>query len=383
VLFLTSHLPYPPHSGGRRREFELIRALSRYVNIHLVAVTPTIDSDRARLAGIRDCCREIYLFPAPPDFCRKIVLAAGCVPQLVRTSSEGARSKVASLLSAGVRVVHLEGFYVHQLLPTMTSAKIVLTEQNIEFEVLRQIEAVDGESREVSDLCRGVEVDVWNAVDLCVFLTDEDSRLATQSGVRGQVIPNAVSYDERDCGSRRCRGRAIADTMNGSEFVICGNYDYYPTAEGIMRFLREVLPCVVKDRSAARVVIFGNGMEKLKIPGNLSQVVKQSGTVCCLAPIYRKARAVVCPVHIGGGVKMRVIEGLSYGKLTLTTPLGGRCCANPRLMVCQDSRDMVKGMIFAMENPLPPDHGPPSGPTWDQIAQRYMEIYQQLCAAVV
>lgn len=24
ILFLTAHLPYPPFSGGRRREFELI-----------------------------------------------------------------------------------------------------------------------------------------------------------------------------------------------------------------------------------------------------------------------------------------------------------------------------------------------------------------------
>lgn len=44
IQFLTAHLPYPPASGGRRREFELISRLGKHFKIHLCLLTS--DPDR-------------------------------------------------------------------------------------------------------------------------------------------------------------------------------------------------------------------------------------------------------------------------------------------------------------------------------------------------
>ena len=45
ILFLTAHLPFPPFSGGRRRELELISRLGKDFEIHLCSITKTWETD--------------------------------------------------------------------------------------------------------------------------------------------------------------------------------------------------------------------------------------------------------------------------------------------------------------------------------------------------
>jgi glycosyltransferase involved in cell wall biosynthesis len=52
VLFLTCHLPYPPFSGGRLREFELLKRVGDSVDLHLVSVSKTPAEDRAHASSL-------------------------------------------------------------------------------------------------------------------------------------------------------------------------------------------------------------------------------------------------------------------------------------------------------------------------------------------
>ena len=44
LLFVTCHLPYPPHSGGRLREHELLSRLTQRFHVHVAAVTKTLEA---------------------------------------------------------------------------------------------------------------------------------------------------------------------------------------------------------------------------------------------------------------------------------------------------------------------------------------------------
>ena len=41
-----------------------------------------------------------------------------------------------------------------------------------------------------------------------------------------------------------------------------------------------------------------------------------------LDPFYKFAKVVVCPLRIGGGVKVKILEALRAGKAIVTTPIG-------------------------------------------------------------
>ena len=59
ILFLTAHLPYPPASGGRRREFELVQRLGKKFEIHLCSLTASPETDNIYAKYLKPYCRSI------------------------------------------------------------------------------------------------------------------------------------------------------------------------------------------------------------------------------------------------------------------------------------------------------------------------------------
>ena len=66
ILFLTAHLPFPPASGGRRREFELISRLGNDFEMHLCSLTETPEIDNNYVEKLRRYCESISIFETEP-----------------------------------------------------------------------------------------------------------------------------------------------------------------------------------------------------------------------------------------------------------------------------------------------------------------------------
>ncbi len=131
ILFLTAHLPYPPFSGGRRREFELISRLSKRFEIDLCSVTKTWETDRRYVDIMRGYCSSVNLFKAGPSDMEQYENYSS---QMRKHLSQEASSHIhRSLANDDVDVVHVEGYYLMQLLPLETQPPILLVEHNIEY----------------------------------------------------------------------------------------------------------------------------------------------------------------------------------------------------------------------------------------------------------
>src|SRR5579875_1983603 len=137
VLFLSCHLPWPPISGGRRRELELIERVSEEFEIHLVAVSKTPEQDLENLAALAGSCRQVEVFAAQSG-------ADGVDPAdapfaVRRHRCAAASARVAEILTAQpVELIHVEGFYLMQHVPERPPAPVLLVEQNVEYELERQ-----------------------------------------------------------------------------------------------------------------------------------------------------------------------------------------------------------------------------------------------------
>src|SRR3954453_10947698 len=133
VLFETCHLPYPPHSGGRLREHELLSRLTQRFDVHIAAVTKTLEADEAGAADIPWDHNGISLFPAA-----QLTGLSDVAPQVARHRSEAATAGIRGLLAGGrFDVVHVEGFYLWQHL-ARERPPAVLVEQNIEWQLFEQ-----------------------------------------------------------------------------------------------------------------------------------------------------------------------------------------------------------------------------------------------------
>jgi len=59
VLYVTLAVPFPPTSGGRRRDAELIRRLASRAEIHLAAITSSYDREVAAAADALEFCTSV------------------------------------------------------------------------------------------------------------------------------------------------------------------------------------------------------------------------------------------------------------------------------------------------------------------------------------
>src|SRR5215213_2113509 len=168
VLYLTHHLPFPPTSGGRRREYELLRRLGDEANIHALAITKTPEEDRRDRGRLLRHCAAVELFPARPPTHRRL-------PRQVARhhSAKGARRLRELLERRRLDLIHVEGFYLWPLLqgvPGTRRPPTVLVEHNVEHELWQQrAERAPREHRDEllaeAARTRAAELEAWREAD--------------------------------------------------------------------------------------------------------------------------------------------------------------------------------------------------------------------------
>lgn len=99
------------------------------------------------------------------------------------------------------------------------------------------------------------------------------------------------------------------------KLLFVGVGTFLPNIQGIEFFIKNVIPYI-----NAKLEIVGKNTElnKEKWEG-LNSKVEVKGTVDSLDNYYNEANAVIAPIFIGGGMKVKTAEALSYGKTIFGT----------------------------------------------------------------
>lgn len=333
ILFLTSHLPYPPYSGGRRREFELIRRVGRETDLTVIAVSKTFDEDLGLAPALLPYCRAVHVFPGRPESLNGDASYAGVPPKMWRNTSPEAKALVHRLLASNCfDVVHCEGYFMMPLLPLHHRAPVLIVEQNIDFQLLEQ-ESELSSNPEIHHACsRAAALALktaracWRKSSACGVLTPEDldtiHTLAPE--VRTFLLPDGFDHST-DLPFGSCNNDA--DILNGIPpdapvILFVANFAYQPNVDAAHFLVRDVLPTVLKENPRVVTVLAGNSPTEKILAYHHHAGVHVTGRVQSLAPFYDRATLVAVPVRIGGGIKVKMLEALAHGKACVTTSVG-------------------------------------------------------------
>ncbi|HEX2193930.1 MAG TPA: glycosyltransferase family 4 protein [Candidatus Limnocylindria bacterium] len=314
VLFITGHLPYPPISGGRRRELELLTRLAPDHDLHVLAISKTFAEDSENASALSTLARVDVVPALPPP--ERI---GGRRPwQVMRHRSPRAAALVAA---SSADVVHIEGFYLMQHLPARSTAPVLLVEQNVEYALWRQRARQSGTPAAWAEyrLTRRWEEAAWQAASRCAAVTEDDRRVMERTLGRGSVavIPDGVdlppaSYVRSPPGLER----------DGRELVVfVGNFAYEPNVDAALHLARDIFPRVAASRPDARLLLVGNAPPEA-VRALASDTVTVTGRVPDVRPFLSAATVVVCPLRIGGGVKLKMLEALCMRKAIVSTGVG-------------------------------------------------------------
>lgn len=106
---------------------------------------------------------------------------------------------------------------------------------------------------------------------------------------------------------------SINKKMDNKRILLFVGSFFLPNVKGIKWFCRYVMP-----RIDMQLIVAGKGMERLR--GQLdTHNVKVVGSVVDLSEYYNIASAVVMPIFVGDGMKVKTAEALMYGKTIFAT----------------------------------------------------------------
>jgi hypothetical protein len=202
----------------------------------------------------------------------------------------------------------LYGPLVSKVKAEFKNKKVVVFFHNVEYDFYKDIY-----KRKSSIYSRLIKTAFKNEADCLAFsdcvitLTREDScRLSTLYGRKADyVLP--VFFD----GFREVRGAPIIC----EEYVLFVGSNFPPNEEALRFLVQQVMP----EIPDVLLIAVGKGLGDLEYIDTKWSNVKVLDYVEDLGGYYEDAKLVVCPIFSGGGMKVKVAEALSYGKVIAAT----------------------------------------------------------------
>lgn len=313
-------------SGGRRRELELIRRLARDWRVHLLVITKTLDEDLRHAAEMEDHGVTVELHGAEPE------QKSSDPRHVARHRCSAATHRVADLVAAGaVDLIHVEGYYLMQHVPDWVRTPLLLVEQNVEYELERQHALAVGTTIDLLGLAsasrtRRAEQHAWRRATALGTVTEEDRNtvLGVLPRASVRVIPDGSDHISAVLGESpgESSGESPGGISGGPPRVtLVANFAYAPNVDAAMHFCAEILPRIRKRVPQVSVQLVGNA-PPAEVSALASATVTVTGRVPDVAPHFDAADVVVCPLRIGGGIKVKAIEALRRGKPMVSTSIG-------------------------------------------------------------
>jgi polysaccharide biosynthesis protein PslH len=394
VLFLSCHLPWPAVSGGRRRELELVTRVGERFDVHLLVVSKTPEQDRANAHRLAGCCRAVEVFDAawpPPDD-----LDWDMPLQVLRHRSRAGTARVREILAGGgVDLVHVEGFYLMQHVPESVDVPVLLVEQNIEYELEQQrartggagVTRLDAFLRSVRT--HAAELECWQRAARLATVTAED-RATLQAELPGaavSVVPDGVDHLPGPDG--RNLDPLSSGTASGDAplVMLLANFGYAPNVDAAHFLCAEIMPLVRRSVVDVQLWLVGNA-PPADVLALQSEQVRVTGRVPDVLPYLDIADVVVCPLRIGGGIKVKTIEALRRGKALVTTQIGAQGLpADARAaMRIADDPNAFAGAVAALLRDRESRRrlerlaarAAARLPTWERSAEALASVYEEL-----
>ena len=175
----------------------------------------------------------------------------------------------------------------------------------------------------------------------------------------------AVSEDDRRVLQDRCPGLSVEVVPNGVDIdyyqpndapvdahcmVYLGNYRYPPNADAMVYFCREILPLIRASKPDARIMILGANppAELAGLPG-----VELAGYVADVRPIVHKAGMMVVPLRLGGGTRLKILDGMAMGKAIVSTRVGAEGLEvkpGEEILIADQAEDFVAQTLRLMDD---------------------------------
>lgn len=326
ILWILPYLPWPATSGGKTRQYNLLKTLaSRGHRITLLIQSKT-DMDPVTRETLQQLVEKVIVVPRRS--LRHPLTILGCLfsPYPLLTTINGMAPELTrtfqTLLDETWDIIQIEHSYSAQpYLACMRKRKVnfILTEHNLESSLGG---ATYGRfpnwaapfTRFDQWRCRRWESRVFRQAARIMAVTEEDG----QAMRRLTDTPVSIVVNGVDTGAFS----SVVPSPESKRILFVGNYEYPPNVAAVEWLLDGIAPLVWAEQPEARFAIAGYALPA-DWPARWSDPrIEWRGFVQDLQALQHQCAAFVAPLQDGGGSKLKVIEALAAALPLVSTSQG-------------------------------------------------------------
>lgn len=324
IIIISPFPPYPPDSGGRIRQWHMIKCLSEKHDLTLAFFINK--GDETLMEGAFDgVCSDVAMVthvgdttPTGPQGIPWPMRAYGVEPM---------KSLLTRLAARRYDLLITEFIYMAQH-RHLFAAPAILHEHNIESSIFRQYaEMPNADQAEIFGIrkdatfwkatwmmMRQYENKMWPQFDLRITVSELDKQEMDKRCTDGKSM---VAENGVDTSAFR-----LLPVQRSKKIMFVGTMNYYPNVDGALFLMQAIMPriwhldpdiklCLV-GRNMPRRIYEQGGDSRIEIINDAPDIRDVAAT-CCVS---------VVPLRFGGGTRIKILEAFGLGLPVVSTSKG-------------------------------------------------------------
>ena len=359
VLLVSPYPIYPPNHGGGVRLYNLVKHLGPEVELYLLIFRRDPETDDIQREALEAFCEKVYYHLWEPRF--ESSPWTTDPPNARLFSSHRAEFLIRDLIARhGIEVLQLEytelAGYRRVAGPDV---QVILVEHDIAFRSFRRrrglgfhrrfpdSRAFGASALDATALTRYEVLHTRQVEQLHVMSPEDGQFLSHYLGdgtARMRVVPNAV-----DTAYYRPEGRF--EDRRGVLFV--GNFENLPNLDAFEFFTIEVWPLLRQRLPEVELSVIGAKMPEAMKDWDGRDGIRIVGTVPDMRPGYHEHRVLACPIRVGSGTRLKLLEAFAAGIPSVATAIAAEgldAVDGEHLLLAEEPADFAEALARVLED---------------------------------
>jgi glycosyltransferase involved in cell wall biosynthesis len=400
ILWVKADKLLPVQNGGNIRTFHVLRYLSgqhklTFFSYYAGSRDEEYESELQReLPGsVAICTGKRELSGAARGLDYLLHLAAEPPYAVSRFSHAAVRNRIQSWYRERKFDVAVCDFLDAAVnFPRRLNLPSVLFQHNVEAEIWRRHAATA--ENPVKKMMYGVEFKKMLRYERSevrrfqhvIAVSENDRALMMQwvDGDRITVVPTGVDLSQYRPDLAHAAARDAAAPL----ITFVGAMDWEPNVDGLEFFCGDVWPAIKAEVPDARFRIVGrNPDRRVRKWAASDPSIEVTGRVPSVVEHLRESAAVIVPLRIGGGTRLKIYEAMATGKAVVSTTVGaeGLDVHHGRdIVLADDASSFAKAVIMLIRDPQQRQRYEIAAAEtaarydWSAIGQRFSEVLQSV-----
>lgn len=359
TLIVAPYSPYPVVFGGAIRLYHVLRMFADLSEVTVIA-WDTWGDDGSSKAHLETFCKRAVLMPGSPlkNQPKPLLQAQGLLGrktfQYYSFYTKAFQAQLDALLQAdqydNIIIDQSQMSYYRAIQP---GALRILDQHNIEYELLERRVPVQTNPFKRTALAiearryRRYELAVSEQFDM-IFTTSDRER----DQLKGMLHRPLIATLPNSIDTNYFALRPSEPTTNEITFVGTTHVD--ANRDGIIYFMEQIFPLIERYVPDVRFTIVGG-----KPPAEIREYGKRpnvevTGFVDDVRPYMARAKVMVVPLRSGGGTRLKILEGLSFGVPTVSTSIGAEgidVVDGTHILLADTPEHFAAQVVMLLKNP--------------------------------